>query len=215
MCFSTEASFSAAIILGAMGYATLKSANSKSQLFLAVIPFLFAIQQFSEGVLWYNLENNLAPNTASILAEKTFLSFAFLIWPVWIPLSLVAVEVVPWRRNVLYALLAFGITLSLLNLSYAMKASLSAHIVNHSIQYIGIAPSQTLIYPLIVLLPCFFSSYKYIWIFGLLASVSYLIADYYYQTTFISVWCFFAAIISLLLYKVIKFNRETPQTQRE
>lgn len=203
MCFSAEASFTAAAVLGAMGATTLKNSSSRSQFFLAAIPILFAIQQLAEGMLWLQLTNQWE-NGASYHAKKIFLIFAFLIWPIWIPLALACIEKVAWRRHLITLNLACGILLALLNLSYAMQQDISVQIINHSLQYIGKAPSQTILYPLIVLLPCFLSSVKNVWIFGVLIAFAYGVADYYYATTFVSVWCFFSAIVSLFIYKVIK-----------
>jgi hypothetical protein len=60
------------------------------------------------------------------------------------------------------------------------------------------------LYPLVVLAPNFISSIKNMWIFGVLIVLGYFLAEYYYSITFISVWCFFAAIVSLFIYKIIK-----------
>lgn len=212
MCFSTEASFSAALVLGAMGGITMKNCSSRSQFFLAAVPFLFAIQQFAEGILWLQLSHHQGSDIILRNAQWIFLSFAFLIWPIWVPLSLVAVEKVGWRRLIIAIDLACGIALSLLNLSYAVQQETSVRIVNHSLQYIGNVPEQTLIYPIIVLLPCFLSSIKNMWMFGVIVAMGYIAADYFYNTTFVSVWCFFAAIASVLNYKILKDNQIQVET---
>jgi hypothetical protein len=130
--------------------------------------------------------------------------FAFLIWPVWIPLAMLLVEKINKRKNLLYLNLAFGIALSAFNLISAIQHPITVNIVNHSLQYLGNAPSQMFLYPLVVLAPNFISSIKNMWIFGVLIVLGYFLAEYYYSITFISVWCFFAAIVSLFIYKIIK-----------
>lgn len=211
MCFSAEASFTAALVLGVTGIATLKNSSSSSQYFLAAIPFLFAIQQLSEGMIWLHFNQNIGSNALFINTQRFFLTFAFLIWPIWIPLSLVMVEQITWRRLLLSIILIGGVALSLLNLSYGLHQDISVKVMNHSLQYVGKVPSQAFIYPLIVLLPCFISSLKNLWIFGLLVGLGYIIVDYFYTTTFVSVWCFFAAIVSLFIYKVLKDNQFFPE----
>lgn len=214
MCFSAEASFVAAFLLGSVGYMTLKTSSSRSQIYLAAIPSLFAIQQFAEGILWLNLGSNTSL-LMTHMAQVMFLIFAFLIWPIWIPFSLSAVEKVQWRKNILYANLACGITLSLMNFAYALKQPISVQIINHSLQYRGHVPVQTLLYPTIVILPCFFSSYKYTWVLGLLITAAYIIADYYYTATFVSVWCFFAALVSASVYSIIRLNQPSSDTKKQ
>lgn len=206
MCFSTEASFTAALVLGIAGGAILKNHSSPPQFFLAAIPLLFAIQQFSEGLVWLHLSHHVGSESLFLNAQRLFLIFAFLIWPIWIPLSLVILEQVPWRRLLLSLNFAGGIALSLWNLSYGIHQEPNVQIVNYSLHYLGKVPTQALIYPFIVLLPFFLSSLKNLWIFGILILLSYCIAAYFYTATFTSVWCFFAAIVSLSVYKVLKDN---------
>ncbi|WP_068470454.1 DUF6629 family protein [Candidatus Protochlamydia phocaeensis] len=207
MCFSAEASFTASAVLGAIGGSSLRNCSSKSYFFLAAIPFLFAIQQFSEGILWLQLNKQLSSASLLLDAKRIFLIFAFIIWPIWLPLSFALIEKVEWRRTVLYFDLACGLALSSLNLFYALHQDVSVRIVNHSLQYSGEVPSQTYLYPFIVLLPCFISSVRMVWLFGFFVLLGYLTADYFYTSTFVSVWCFFAALVSLFIYKVIKDNQ--------
>lgn len=215
MCFSSEASFTAAVLLGAIGSATLKINNSKSFLFLAAIPILFSIQQLSEGLVWLNLDQHIFSAETALVAQSLYLFLAFFIWPIWIPLSLALTEKTLWRRNLMYAVLGCGIVLSILNLTYALNQNITVRIIDHSLQYSGRVPDQAIIYPLIILIPIFLSSLKHMWIYGGLITLAYLIADYSYSTNFVSVWCFFAAIVSLSLYKIIKDNQLNPAPAKD
>jgi hypothetical protein len=49
MCFSATASFSASIVIGTLGVVTFKKSKNSNLKFLGAIPFLFAVQQFTEG----------------------------------------------------------------------------------------------------------------------------------------------------------------------
>lgn len=204
MCFSTEVSFIAALSLGVIGTLTLKKTSSSKQYFLASIPFLFALQQLSEGFIWLHLKEGIGSEGLLTFSKSYFLTFAFLVWPIWIPLSFASLEPIKWRRILLLINLVCGVTLSLLNFIYAVQQEAIVKIVNHSIQYIGNIPSQNLLYPLIVILPTFLSSLRNVWIYGVFAITGLLIANYYYFQTFTSVWCFFAAVISLFIYKIVK-----------
>lgn len=214
MCFSAEASFTAALVLGIAGGATLKSCKSPALIPLAAVPLLFAVQQFAEGGLWLYFGKHLDSPVVFTWTMRMFLIFAFLIWPVWIPLALGLAEKPGPRRSLIFVDLAFGILLSGLNLSYALKQNITVEIMNHSIQYKGEIPPQLYIYPLIVLAPCFISSLKNMPVFGLLSGIAFFIAQYYYFNTFVSVWCFFSAIVSLCIYKVINDNQPAPISER-
>ncbi len=208
MCFSAEASYTAAGALALIGAATLKKFSSHHFIFLALIPLMFALQQLSEGILWTQFNLGEQENSISFLAEGGFLIFAFFVWPIWIPLSLAIVEKVALRRNVLYFILACGVILSISNLYFGLTHAIHVNIIQHSIHYSGRVPPQEIIYPLIVMLPMFVSSLNKVWIFGILTLMGYIVANYFYTETFVSVWCFFAGIVSLILYKVLKDNSE-------
>lgn len=207
MCFSTEASFTAAALLAAGGTSILRSTTSRAQVFLAAIPFLFALQQLSEGIVWLHFSHNIGSGDLFMNAQRFFLTFAFFIWPIWIPLSLAVLETVSWRRAIIFIFLFAGLGLSLVNLSYAVKDEMTIQVVNHSLQYDGKIPNQMIIYPLIILAPMFLSSLRSAWIFGILVTIAYVLADYFYTKTFVSVWCFFSAIVSLCVYKILKDNQ--------
>lgn len=200
MCFSTEASFAASLVLAVAGVATIKACPKPRLLLFAAVPLLFAVQQFSEGLIWLNHSTHFLTDLHAHYASVVFLTFAMLVWPVWIPLSLCVAESVPWRKALIAMDLVAGATLSALNLHAAMSQKVSVAIVNHSIQYLGDAPEQIFVYPLIVLIPLFVSSLKRIWVFGILTAITYTVAYYYYATAFVSVWCFFAAVASATIY---------------
>jgi hypothetical protein len=58
VCFSASASFIAGTSLCAVGVATLKRAEAKTELPFAMIPLLFGIQQLTEGVIWLTFSHD-------------------------------------------------------------------------------------------------------------------------------------------------------------
>jgi hypothetical protein len=57
MCFSATASFGASVVLGTIGVATLTKVKERAQVPFAIIPIMFAVQQFTEGILWIGLSD--------------------------------------------------------------------------------------------------------------------------------------------------------------
>jgi hypothetical protein len=51
MCFSAGASFAGAVVISAVGVATVRKAKKPTQRLFAGIPLLFGFQQFAEGTL--------------------------------------------------------------------------------------------------------------------------------------------------------------------
>lgn len=207
MCFSAPVSFTAAAVLAIVGIATLRLVKSKSQLLLAAIPFLFAIQQAAEGVLWLHLPDRITTPIGQA-ALYVFLFFAVFFWPVWIPLSAFVAEKIQWRKYTLGVLLLAGITWALYYYIYAAHLDVSAQIVNNHIQFVADFPSNKWYYAALILATCFVSSFPKMWLFGTLTVLSLIATQLYFEPTFGSVWCFFAAIISLVFYKALKDANE-------
>ena len=57
MCFSAGASFAGGAVLSVVGIATQGKVRKPKQRLFAVIPLLFALQQFAEGILWITLKS--------------------------------------------------------------------------------------------------------------------------------------------------------------
>jgi len=213
MCFSATASFTAAAVLLVQGLATLKLVKQKRAFFLfALIPFFFAIQQLSEGLIWTRFNQGLPIDGFALIAAFLFLMFAFLVWPIMIPLSLWRAEEVKWRKKVLFWF-AIGGFLWILYLiltvpHYSVSIQNRGNSIGYSIDYFtepGLSFMRAT-YLSLLLIPIFFSSLRYMWIFGITTLVSAMIAYYFYETTFTSVWCFLAAILSMVLYSILKAN---------
>jgi hypothetical protein len=203
MCFSMTASFATGVGLTAVGLACLRRYASRRYFFLAAIPLLFGIQQLSEGFVWLKLNQPEMPFSLSFF-QSLYLFIALIIWPIWIPLSLLMIEKIVWRKACIGLLLGLGLILADVNLMQNLHYQFTSQIVKHSIQYDFNVADMNALYPFIVLAPCFFSSSRHFWIFGLLTTIAFFIAAYLYAETFTSLWCFFAAVISLLVYRVIR-----------
>jgi len=222
MCFSPEASFTAAAGLAVVGYGSLKQITDKSQALLAIMPLLFAVQQLSEGVLWLALDYGYYPTLLSDIAMSVFLFFAYITWPIWLPFSLVMIEKKSFRLNLLLLCLGVGIGFTVINFYSAQDSALSAKIVDNSIQYGAYQVNSPwffytmrILYLAAVIVPCFISTFPLMWVFGLLVGISYAIAEYFYFATFSSVWCFFAAIVSISIFFILYRHKLTLQKMND
>ena len=106
MCFTATASFSAGTVLVGLGILTLKAARFKSELPFAAIPLLFAIQQFSEGLLWLTFLHS-AP-LLNVVMTYVYSFFSHVLWPIFLPLSVLLIEPPGRRHLVLTVFLAIG-----------------------------------------------------------------------------------------------------------
>jgi hypothetical protein len=212
MCFSATASFGAAAFLGVSGTIALFRTKNTSQLMFASIPFLFSIQQLTEGVLWTALMND-PDGYVQYFSTYIFLFFAQVLWTSWIPLSFFFMEQDRKRKWYLHILAVIGIITALLLGSRLIFLGATASIGEHHIFYDIYSPSVltftvSLLYGICTIGPCFISSRKHAKLLGVLLAGSLLITEFFYRVYLISAWCFFAAFISLLIvYMVISVNK--------
>ena len=99
MCFSAGASFAGGAVISAVGVITQRKVKKPEQRLFAVIPLLFGLQQFAEGVLWVTLRSG-GGDLLQSAAMYIFLITALVIWPVMIPLSLWFMEEVKKRKKI-------------------------------------------------------------------------------------------------------------------
>lgn len=208
MCFSAGASFTAGAIISAIGIATIKEVQKPSQRVFASIPLIFGIQQIAEGCLWMTLQNG---DYAIIQKISTyiFLLTADALWPVIIPLSVLLLEEDGKRRRILRILLFTGIILALYYAYFILFFKVSPQILNCHIYYDTFTPESLmvpafLIYLFVTITSLFVSSIKNMHLLGILMFLSCVVSVIFYTKSTTSVWCFFAAVISGVIYYIIR-----------
>jgi hypothetical protein len=211
MCFSAGASFAGGVVISAIGIATARKVRKPEQRLFAVIPLLFGLQQFAEGVLWMTLRSGGFTRLQSA-ATYIFLITALVIWPVMVPLSMWLMEEVKKRRKMLAGLMVMGGTLSLFYAFCLISYDITPQINNFHIEYIEEFPANLvqiafLFYLTSTIAPLFVSSVKRMWLFGILITISCLVSGIFFAQYLTSVWCFFAALISALIYWILGESR--------
>jgi len=211
MCFSPEASFAGGIIIATIGIATIKKVHKPSQIIFASIPLFFGFQQIVEGFLWLTLPN---PEYAGVqkLATYTFLIMAEVLWPMMIPLAVLFMEENKKRKKILWVLLGMGISLSLYYAFCLLSFNVTPEIMGYHIQYTdGFPKSLKLIafavYVITSITPLFVSSIKRTHLLGILMFLSCLVTAIFFTQYLTSVWCFFAALISGVIFWILRDSK--------
>jgi hypothetical protein len=209
MCFSATASFSAAAVIGSAGIVTLRSAAAKPDhriLALAAFPVLFAFQQVVEGLLWLDLASP-EPGALRGVLVHAFQGYAEVFWPVYAPLAALLVERERRRRILISACLVIGVTLSayllVAMIGHPYQASVGeGHIVyRNDFQYpTGIEVPYVVATTLSLLL----SSERDVQRLALVILIGFAVAYVSFHHAYISVWCFFAAIASVMVYLYVR-----------
>lgn len=222
MCFSASASYASAAVLIPVGLYTVRTTiqTDRRYLGLAIFPLCFGIQQAVEGGLWQAMGRS-DPEQTHMFA-LAFLFFAYLLWPLLVPLSARLVETDPARRKMFFGLSVLGCALGLsLFVPLLFHADwVSVRIVGHSIDYnstliwdsLAQNPYLRGVYVGVVCIPLLASSVRSVRIFGLLITISVIIGFLFAQYAFTSIWCYMAAMLSFYILFVIR--QITPERAR-
>jgi hypothetical protein len=212
MCFSPEASFAGGVIIFSIGVATIRKVHKPSQLVFASIPLFFGIQQFVEGFLWLTIPRPEYGNAQKI-GTTMFLIMAQVLWPIMIALSVLLMEENRKRKRILWALLAMGLTLSSYYAYCLIFYNVSPQIMGYHIQYTTDFPESLsmfafTVYLIATITPLFVSSIKKTHLLGILMSVSCLVTAIFFTQYLTSVWCFFAALMSGVIYWILRDSKK-------
>lgn len=214
MCFSATASFTAGVVLSGLGVASVRSVTKPSQLPLAGIPFLFAAQQITEGVLWLALTH---PSWEAYREMTTygFLIIAQVLWPLCLPVAFILFEPEAKRRKWMKVFLVGGIMVALYFLYCLVVFPVDARVEHNHIFYdlrfpLRIVPFAAFFYVIATSVPPLFSSSRKIQFIGLIIASFYVLTRLYFQPNLISVWCYFGTTIALFIYMALRERIKDP-----
>jgi hypothetical protein len=223
MCFSAGASFTGGVIISAIGVLTVRKVHNPSQIVFACIPLFFGFQQLTEGVLWLTIpfpEYAILQRVACLI----FLITALVIWPMMIPFSVFHMEKSARRKKFLTGLLVLGGFLAVYYIYCLSVFNVHPIIKGFHVQYDNDFPKSIaniafLFYLCVTIIPLFVSSIKRTHTMAILMTLSCLVTAIFFTQYLTSVWCFFAALISGVVYWILsdshrKFNLEKLQIIR-
>jgi hypothetical protein len=136
--------------------------------------------------------------------------FSHVLWPVYIPFAFRVLEQTPWRRKAMLWFQGAGLAVGLYLLFFMFARPVVAEVVGHHIAYVSPHFYIVPVIGLYVAATCFtgfFSSHTFVRLFGGLALLSFIGTYLFYSHALVSVWCFFAAILSLLIYLHLHVRR--------
>lgn len=212
MCFSAGASFVGGVIISGIGIFTLREIHKPSQLVFACIPIFFGVQQIVEGCLWLTLPVVDSINIQKI-ATYCYLIMAQVLWPALIPVSVLLMEEDKKRKRILLILLGLGLSLSLYYAFCLLFFHVTPQITGYHILYNTDFPdffaiAAFIVYLIVTITPLFVSGIKRTHTLGILMFLSCLITAIFFTQYLISVWCFFAALISGVIYWILSDSKK-------
>ncbi len=211
MCFSAVASFGlggALIISRVIQHQVKPFKLSDPAFILSLVPMIFGIQQIAEGVIWLSMDYEIWQKWKDP-SIYIFIFIAQVIWPLAVPFAFLKFERKSHRKSMLKGLTIFGAITSTYLLFCIVFFPIDAKLLdNHMVYELRFGNNPPLIngilYFIPTVLPAFFSSNRKAYLFGFLVLLSFILSKLLFPNAFISVWCYFAAGISLSIYWLIK-----------
>ena len=201
MCFSASASLAAGVTIGVIGLATLPMVSERRELPFASLPLVFAVHQLLEAAIWTQVE--AAGEAVRTPAVVIWLGIAWLLLPIGIPLAVRLFEPDPGRRRLMLALAVCGAVIGGVLTVGSIGWSTSAGLSHDHLEYaLPIRPGWVLSAPYVVVTcgALLASSQRFVVAFGAALFGSMALSTVMDAREFSSVWCFFAALLSTMLF---------------
>ncbi|MBC2907729.1 DUF6629 family protein, partial [Streptomyces cupreus] len=195
MCWSAEADLVAGVGIAAVGVACVARARRVRDLPLAALPLLLGAHQLVEAAVWAG-DGGTGPATV------LWAVIALPLLPLWVPTGVLAAAP-PRASPRLLAPLAAGIATAAV-LSHALATRpVRAEIRGHTVGYVlDLSHAELLIagYLLATVGSLLLSGDRALVGLGVLAAVGALICAALWRMEFVSTWCAFAAVCSVVLF---------------
>lgn len=208
LCFSAEADFAAAVLVGAVGVATLRLVRHRRELALGLLPLLLGLHQGVEGVLWLGFDGTVSA-AAAAAARDVWVVVAYVVLPLLVPAAIVLAEPLRSHRPRLVPFVAVGAGVAAVALAHVLRGPVEATAGTRWIAYETGAEGDlfSVAYVTATCGPALLCSRRHLRWFGAANVLGAGIAATFYQVEYASVWCVYAAFASLLILEHLRRER--------
>ena len=210
MCFSAEADFAAAAVVGTIGVVTLRQVRTRRELIVGSLPLLFAVHQLVEGFVWLGFSGQVSAEVGEA-AMYVYVIYAFAILPMLVPIGFLLLEPLAGHRRLLRPFVVLGIVVGLFYLWHVVTDPVVAIEHPHGIEYKSGALGgyfAAIAYVVATCGPALLSSRRYLQWFGVVNLIAAGAAFSVHQVEFASIWCLYAALASLLILEYFRRERD-------
>ena len=208
--------------IGFIGILTLRQSSTSNEVLFAALPLLFALHQFTEGFVWLGVGGYIEARALE-LASGIFIYYAQGLLPFIVPLSIYLIEKDSKRKKLLAILSTLGLFLAIYTMYGFYQSPSSVEVVNNTLYYSHPWTENIYDASIYILTTCgslMLSTSISVQIFGLLNFIGLVIIFLLRPYGFTSLWCFYAAVISTLLYfyfseRRIKFLLDIKEKKNE
>jgi hypothetical protein len=202
VCFAAEADALVGAVVVAVGVDALRHVREPKQVPLAALPLLFGLHQLTEAFVWWGLQGHVAHNVERV-ATWMYLLFALAALPVLIAIAVGLVEPDRARQRVIaaFGVLAAAVAIALLTAMFrgTLDAAIDGRHVEYSVDALGYGGQLTGLYVVATCGALLASSYRDLATLGALNLVVVPLLMALTIGGFVSLWCFWAAIVSVVI----------------
>jgi len=203
MCFAPEADAVAGVLIVAVGVDALRHVGSPKQIPLAALPLLFGLHQMTEAFVWWGLQGHVSESVERV-AVWMWLLFAFVVLPVLLPIAVDLVERSKPRRLLIGAFAGIGFAVAAALAIAIFRGPINAQIHGRCISYgvdaVGDSGGEwTLLYVIAACGALLASTHRDLAVLGGVNLVVTPLLMWLTVDGFVSLWCFWAAIASIVI----------------
>jgi hypothetical protein len=199
MCFSPGADVVGGVVIGAIGVDVLRHVDGRRRYaLLAALPLLLALHQLDEALVWWGLQGHVS-STVGHVATWIYLTFAFVVLPVLVPLAILVLEPEGRRRLLMVPFVVLGAAVAGVLLAAMVRGPVTATLASHYVAYSTDLHAGRLVVMLYVTATCgalILSGVRDIARFGVLNLIAVVLLARLTIDGFASMWCAWAAISS-------------------
>lgn len=185
-----------------IGIMTLRKVSTPNEVIFANLPILFALHQFTQGFVWLGMYHLIEPRALQ-MAESIFVFYAQGFLQFLVPFALWLIEPAGLRKNLIGLLTVLGALLMVYTLWGLSVQPTSVSIEHGRLAYLNPWTDTLWVGVIYVLTTCgalMLSSSVAVQLFGWFnligLTIIYLLEPY----AFTSLWCLYAAMLSVMLY---------------
>jgi len=216
MCYSPEADLIAGFVVGAVGIGAVRQIDDRRDVALAAVPLILATHLLVEAVAWWGLEDQVSRATGEA-AITAYLLIAIGVVPVAIPYAVMRSEPLRRRQFAMVPMVLLGAAVSIV-LIFGMftnpySAEIGGRYLAYEVTVLGGGFTAGL-YGLAVCVPLLMSSHRRLVVFGLVNVPVLLVLSALLSNGLISLWCFWAAVSSVVVARHLRDSSAPTSTRR-
>ena len=216
MCFSPQADLVGGIVIGAIGVDAVRHVQKRhGHVALATLPLLLGVHQIIEAFVWWGLQGHV-PHDLERVALWAYLLIAFVVLPIFVPVSVLLNEPLQRRRRAMIPLVMLGVAVSGILFATMVRGPVNVRLRPYHLAYSIELHHGGFVVAFYVMAICgtlLLSSSRRVITFGVVNLVAVAVIAWLTIDGFASVWCGWAAISSgaiALHMRVGSLHRRNP-----